>query len=320
MDKTTETTTSDGKVKQKLRNSLGKRIRRNIPFYMIILPTLLLVFFMRYLPMMGILIAFKDYNAKLGIFGSPWADMSGFGNFVEIFRTPALAESIWNTLYVNVLSLVISFPAPIILALLLTEVKTKGYKKTVQTISYLPHFLSIAAVTTIVNMLLDKYGLVNAALNGMGMDSIDLLEKEKAFIPVYLFTVLWQTVGWNSIVYLSAIAGVSSDLYEAADLDGANRFQKVIHVTLPSILPTAIILLIMNMGSLFGSNFELVYGLQNPVGWKMEVISTAVWKFGVQGAQYGLGTALSLMQGLVAIILTFSANAVAKKVSNVSMW
>lgn len=298
------------------KNSFSK----NIPFYLILLPAVITVFVMQYLPMFGLLIAFKDYSAKAGIFGSPWADMSGFANFVEIFETPAFMDAVWNTFWLNVLSLLFSFPAPIILALLINEVGHTSFKRTVQTISYLPHFLSVAAVTTMVNQLLNSYGLLNAVLQPLGLEPIYLLKDADAFVPTYVITDIWRTVGWGTIVYLATITGINSDLYEAAQIDGANRFQQVMSITLPSILPTTMILLIMKMGTLFGSSFEMVYGLQNPVAWKDDVIATAIYKFGINQSQYEVATALGLMQGVIAFSLTFIANTISKKVANISMW
>ena len=298
------------------KNSFSK----NIPFYLILLPAVITVFMMQYLPMFGLLIAFKDYSAKAGIFGSPWAEMGGFANFIKIFETPAFMDAVWNTLWLNVLSLLFSFPAPIILALLINEIGRTGFKRTVQTISYLPHFLSAAAVTTMVNQLLGNYGLVNALLQAIGLDPVFLLEKESAFVPTYVVTEIWRSVGWGTIVYLATITGINSDLYEAAQIDGANRFQQVTNITLPSILPTTMILLIMKMGTLFGSSFEMVYGLQNPVAWKDDVIATAIYKFGINQSEYEISTALGLMQGVIAFSLTFIANSISKKVANISMW
>lgn len=298
------------------KNSFSK----NIPFYLILLPAVITVFMVQYLPMFGLLIAFKDYSVKGGIFGSPWASMHGFANFVYIFKTPAFLDAVWNTLWLNVLSLIFSFPAPIILALLINEVGKKGFKRAVQTISYLPHFLSIAAVTTIVNQLLGNYGLLNAVLHAFGVDPVYLLEKENAFVPTYVITEIWQTVGWGTIVYLATITGINSDLYEAAQIDGANRLQQVLKITIPSILPTTMILLIMKMGTLFGSSFEMVYGLQNPVAWTDDVIATAIYKYGIGQGEYEVSTALGLLQGVIAFSLTFITNGISKKVSDISMW
>lgn len=310
----------DSKTPKKRRLSGKNKFKKNIPFYLILLPAVITVFMMQYLPMFGLLIAFKDYKVRDGIFGSSWAGMHGFANFVQIFKTPAFLDAVWNTLRLNVLSLLFSFPAPIVLALLINEISHTGFKRTVQTISYLPHFLSIAAVTTIVNQLLGNYGMLNALLKTIGLKPIYLLEKESAFVPTYVITDIWQTVGWGTIVYLATITGINSDLYEAAQIDGANRFQQVLKITLPSLLPTTMILLIMKMGTLFGSSFEMVYGLQNPVAWTEDVIATAIYKYGIGQGEYAVSTALGLLQGVIAFSLTFIANFISKKVSNVSMW
>lgn len=298
------------------------RLKVESPFYLLILPAAIVVLLFNYLPMAGLLLAFKDWNAKLGVFDSPWTDMFGFGNFVRLFQTADMTRAIWNTFYFNVVSMLFNFTAPIILALLFTEVKNKYFKKVTQTISYLPHFLSIAAVTGIVNTLLSEYGLINSMMyKWFGIEEgQDILSNPNAFLPVYVLTEMWQSIGWGSIIYLAAICGINNDLYEAAEIDGAGRFKQVIFITIPGILPTICILLIMKMGTLFGSSFEMVYGLQNPTAWKEEVIATIVYKNGIGRGEYSMSTALSLLQGVVALILTFGANFISKKLSNISMW
>lgn len=298
------------------------RLKVELPFYLLILPAAIVVLLFNYLPMTGLLLAFKDWNAKLGVFGSPWTDMSGFGNFVRLFQTADMTKAIWNTFYFNVVSMLFNFTAPIILALLFTEIKNKYFKKVTQTISYLPHFLSIAAVTGIVNMLLSEYGLINSMMyKWFGIEEgQNILSNPNAFLPVYVLTEMWQSIGWGSIIYLAAICGINNDLCEAAEIDGAGRFKQVIFITIPGILPTICILLIMKMGTLFGSSFEMVYGLQNPTAWKEEVIATIVYKNGIGRGEYSMSTALSLLQGVVALVLTFGANFISKKLSNISMW
>lgn len=306
-----------GQKKSKL-----SRLKVELPFYLLILPAAVVVLLFNYLPMTGLLLAFKDWNAKLGVFGSPWTDVFGFGNFVRLFQTADMTKAIWNTFYFNVVSMLFNFTAPIILALLFTEVKNKYFKKITQTVSYLPHFLSIAAVTGIVNMLLSEYGLVNSMMyKWFGIEEgQNILSNPNAFLPVYVLTEMWQSIGWGSIIYLAAICGINNDLYEAAEIDGAGRFKQVIFITIPGILPTICILLIMKMGTLFGSSFEMVYGLQNPTAWKEEVIATIVYKNGIGRGEYSISTALSLLQGVVALVLTFGANFISKKLSNISMW
>ena len=308
---------------RKLKKMQKKRnFKADLPFYLLILPALIIVILCKYLPMSGLVLAFKDWDAKLGMFESPWTDMFGFGNFVRLFQTPEFVEAILNTLYFNVVTILFEFPAPIILAILINELTHKAFKRVTQTISYLPHFLSIAAVTGIVNSLLSQYGLINSIMISLfgASEGQELLKNEAAFLPVYILTSVWKNVGWGTIVYLAAICGLNNDLFEAAELDGANRFKQIWYITIPGIFPTIGILLILRMGTLFASNFELVYGLQNPIAWRDEVIATAVYKFGIGDGEYSMSTALSLMQGVIALALTFGANWISKKVSDISMW
>lgn len=293
--------------------------KKDLPFLILLLPALFTVVLFAYLPMTGLLVAFKDYNGKMGIFGSPWANSFGFANFIEIFNTPGLSEAIWNTLFWNVLTLLIGFPLPIVYALLLDEVKNRPFKSVTQTISYLPHFLSWIAITGMASSLLSEYGIINDIIKQVIGKRIIFLGDDSFFLPVYLFLVVWQGLGWDSIIYISAMSGIAPELYEAATIDGAGRFRQVIHISVPALIPTMMILLIMKIGQLFGSNFELVYGLQNPA-WTDEVISTAVYRYGIGQGQYALATALGLLQGLVALLITMCANKVSDKLTSVSMW
>lgn len=308
------------KIRSEKKQLLRKgTFRADLPFYVILLPTIIVVFLFSYLPLGGLLLAFKDYKPKLGIFGSPWAGLSGFANFMEVFKTPALSTAIVNTIVINLLTLALTVPLPVIFALLINEIKNAPFKKVVQTISYLPHFLSWAAITGIANVMLNNNGIITSILDNMGLPSL-LLEREGAFVPVYLFITVWQCLGWDAVIYLASISGISQDLYEAAEIDGAGKFTQAIKITFPSLMPTMVMLLILKTGSILGSNFELVYGLQNPVAWKMEVIGTAVYKYGINQGQYSLATALGLMQGLLSLALTFGVNAISNKVAKVSMW
>lgn len=317
---------TDGRVRSgaTMRTKLKENkhsFKMDLPFYLLLLPALILILLFKYLPMSGLVLAFKDWDPKLGMYASPWTDRFGFGNFIKLFQTPEFVKAILNTLYFNVVTVLFEFPAPIILALLFNEIRNKQFKKVAQTISFLPHFLSVAAVTGIVNALLSKYGLINSVMERIGITGGQkLLENPSAFLPVFVLTNVWKNVGWGTLVYLAAICSLSPDLYEAAELDGAGRFKQTLYVTLPGMFPTIGILLIMKMGTLFNSSFEMVYGLQNPIGWTEEVIATSVYKYGLNNGQYAMSTALSLMQGAIALILTFGANFISKKVSNVAMW
>ncbi|MDR0425757.1 MAG: ABC transporter permease subunit [Clostridiales bacterium] len=295
-------------------------LRSDLPHILMTMPAVIVTFVFIYLPIFGLLIAFKDYSPKLGILGSPWAALSGFGNFAEIFKTPGLPEAIWNTFYINALTLLINFPAPLIFALFLNEIRQKMFKRVVQTVSYLPYFLSWIAVTSMVTTLLSQYGAINDFLKLIGLERTIFLDKGEFFLPTYILVTVWKGIGWNSIIYLSNISGISPELYEAARIDGAGRWKSVFHITLPALVPTAMILLIMSVGQIFGSNFELVYGLQNDISWNTEVISTVVYKFGLMQGKHSMTTALGLLQGVIALILTMGANQISQKVSSVSMW
>lgn len=295
------------------------RFKNDLPFYIILLPTIIVVFLFSYLPLSGLLLAFKDYKPKLGIFMSPWTSMGGFANFVEVFKTPALSKAIVNTIIINLLTLALTVPLPVVFALLINEIRNVHFKKVVQTVSYLPHFLSWAAITGMANVMLNNNGIITSILDSLGLPSL-LLEKESAFVPIYLFITVWQCLGWDAVIYLASISGISQDLYEAAEIDGAGKFTQALKITVPSLMPTMVMLLILKTGSILGSNFELVYGLQNPVAWKMEVLGTAVYKYGINQGQYSLATALGLMQGLISLALTFGVNAISNKLTNVSMW
>lgn len=282
-------------------------------------PALLLVFVFSYLPLPGLIVAFKDYNIFKGFFGSPWV---GLKYIREIFELPAMTQAIWNTLFISLLSVAVCFPAPILLALMLNEVRQKLFKRLSQTLLYLPHFLSWISVVGIAYAFYAVYGPLNDLLLwifGADTERELFLSNPHFFIPNILLLSLWKDTGWGTIIFLAAIASVDPQLYEAAYLDGAGKLKQAMHVTLPSILPVTMIMLIFQLGHLFQSNFELIYGLQNPFV-DMEVISTVIFKQGVQQGAYALSTALGFVQGIVALLLTIGANIVSKKLTSSGIW
>lgn len=300
----------------------GNRIRRlnNDMFsYLLILPAVTVVFVFSYLPMPGIIIGFENFNIFKGLFASPWA---GLQHIIDIVRIPALSQAVLNTVILSSLTLAVSFPAPIILALLFNELRVGMFKRTVQTISYLPYFLSWISVIGLAITILSTYGSVNdlrVFLFGPNTERVLFLSKQQLFVPVLLVLTLWKEVGWNSIIYLAAISSIDVQMYEAARIDGATHFQQARYITLPSLKQTIIILFIFSMGGLFNSNFELVYGMQNPYI-NFDVISTVVYSRGIQQGNYSMATAIGFMQGLIAFILVFSTNKIAKSVSDVYIW
>ncbi len=296
---------------------LGSNMKRNKALYLFLVPGIVLVFIFMYIPLGGLVISFMDYDVLLG-FKSPFV---GFQNFIDIFTIPDFAKSILNTLKLSILNIAVGFPLPIIFALMLNELKNGLFKRSVQTISYLPHFLSTIAVVGLATTVLSYYGIINdirAAIGGEDTERILFLKQQNLFVPMLVFLGVWQSLGWNSIIYLSAISGIDHELYDAAVVDGAGKFKQCWHVTIPSIAPTIIMLFILKMGDLFKSSFDLIYGLQN-VFIDFEVISTIVYKKGIEAGNYSASTALSLFQGVISLVLVLGANYISKKVDDVSI-
>ncbi|MEG6613580.1 ABC transporter permease subunit [Pseudoclostridium thermosuccinogenes] len=294
------------------------RLKKDFSLYLLILPALLSVFVFNYIPLPGISIAFMDFDI-IDQFNSPWA---GFKHFQEIVTIPQLKEAAFNTLKLGVLSLITGFPLPIIFALMLNELKNGIFKRTVQTISYLPHFLSWATVIGIAYTIYSKYGPINDLLvwiTGDDNSRILFLGEQGFFVPNVLLLQIWKNLGWNTIIYLAALTSIDPELYEASYIDGAGRLKQIIYITIPGIKQTVIMLLILACGGILNDNFQLVYGLQNAFI-DYEVISTIVYKQGLQQSQYSMATAFGLTLGLVSFLLTWGANKVSKKVSEISIW
>lgn len=294
-----------------------KKMYRDRHIYILLLPAIVATIVFAYAPMPGLLMAFEDYSIFDGLLGSEWV---GLENIKKIFTQAKFTTAIWNTLKVSVLSLLITFPAPIILALLINELNNRLFKKTVQTISYLPHFLSWMSVVGLIHILFGRDGIINDVRLALGAaERITYLSQQGLFIWFVLGTTLWKEVGWGTVIHLANISSINQELYEAAEMDGAGHFKKVWYITLPHMIPTIIILLIFQMGGLFGSNFELIYGLQNPYI-DFEVISTIVYRTGVQNGNYSMSTAVGFVQGLVALLLVVVTNWIAKKISDVGIF
>ncbi len=316
MEKTITFTTNALKpTKKKIFSSYKK----NSFAYLLMLPSVVLTFVFAYLPMPGLITSFQDFNMFAGFWKSPWV---GFKHFQEIFEIPLLWGSIINTLELSVLTILVGFPAPIILALMINEVKNGLFKRSVQTLSYLPHFLSWIAVVGLVYSFFGSYGPLNdlrVLMSGEDTERIMFLSKQELFLPFLLLLSVWKEIGWGTIVYLATITSIDPSLYEAAKIDGANRFKQHLHITLPGLKQTAIILLLFTLGTLFASNFELVYGMQNAFI-DFHVIATVIYSSGIQQQNYSMATAVGFAQGLVAFILIIASNKIAKKVSGVSIW
>ncbi len=282
-------------------------------YLMMLLPVAFAVIF-RYLPMTNISMAFKDYNMFKGVWDSPWSDPI-FKWFEKAFATKDFWIALRNTLTLNLLDLVVSFPMPIILALLLNELAFPRYKRFTQAVVYLPHFLSWIIISGIAKQLLAPYsGVVNVALGKFGVSPIDFLMDNTLYVMTYVVLGLWKEMGWNTIIYLAAITGINPELYEAAEVDGASRLKKIWHVTLPGIRSTIVVLLIMNLGRILGSEFDRPYAMMNSkVMNAADVLSTYVYRVGIKSSQFSLTAAVGIFQSVICIIFLFTANSIAKR-------
>ncbi|MBP3359991.1 MAG: sugar ABC transporter permease [Clostridia bacterium] len=305
---------------EKKKETLTQAIKKDSSYYLMILPALIFTLIFCYIPMLGIAMSFKDYDFVKGFWNSEWVGMK---HFIEIFHIPMLQKAVLNTVYLNLLSLVICFTLPIVFALLINEVKNGIYKKTLQTVSYLPHFLSWISVVAMAYSIYAIDGPINhlrAVLFGIPWEERTMyMSLQSFFVPNYIFLSAWKEMGWDSIIYIAAISGIDQQLYEAARIDGASKLKQAWYITLPGIAPTIVILLILKFGSMFASNFELVYGMQNAYV-EYDVISTLVYKNGIRDGQYSLATAINLFQSLISLALIFIANKISDKVNNVSLW
>ena len=294
------------------KKSLARQIWDARWLYLLILPGVLYFVVWHYMPMEGILLAFKKYNARLGIWGSEWV---GLNNFKRIFITPAAIKAILNTLRVSLSRLVIEFPAPIILALLLNEVVGKRFKKVLQTVYTFPHFLSWVVVSIIVSNFLSNAGFFNSLLRELGFESMNFLADKALFRPLIYFTSIWKEVGWSSIIYMAAIANVDPALYEAAELDGAGRLQQAWHITVSSIRDTIVLMFIMSVGSMMNAGFDQIFNMSNDVVKEAgQIIDTYVYDITFLSApNYGFSTAVEVFKAVINLILMLLANKVSKK-------
>lgn len=286
--------------------------------YLMILPVVLWYFIFCYMPMYGAQIAFKDFNPGLGILKSPWVGLKHFRLFfdgVYFWRT------FRNTLLISLYSLIFGFPAPIILALLLNEVSSKRFKRTVQTVTYLPHFISLVVVCGIIREFTATEGIINTVIEMFGGERRSMLLAPELFRSIYVVSGIWQNIGWDSIIYLAALSGVDPTYYDAAIVDGAGRFKRVLHVTLPGIAPTIIILLILRIGQIMNVGFEKIILLYNENIYETaDVISSYVYRKGILEQSYSYSAAVGLFNSVINFLLVIIANTISRKVNETSLW
>ncbi len=306
--------------RKSFRTRLIKDVKRYKFVYLIGFLCLIYYIIFNYLPMGGIVIAFKDFRAARGIFGSNWAD-PWYKYFDQFFNGYYFGRLLRNTLLINLQDLLFGFPAPIILALLLNELRSQRYKRVVQTVSYLPHFISQVVVCGIILDFFSSSGVVNQVIEALGGSKTLFMQDAKYFQPIYVGTGIWQSVGYGSIIYLAALGGIDGALYDAATIDGCNRFGRVIHVTLPGILPTIVIMLILRVGSMLNVGFEKIILLYNETTYETaDVISSFVYRYGMQKGNYSYATAVGLFNSLFNFLLLIGVNAFSRRVSDISLW
>ena len=290
-------------------------------YALIALPLIYLAVF-KYAPMRYILAAFKEYKLNMPLRQMPWASNHGMKYFIKAFGNADFLRSLRNTVMLNLLDLVAGFPAPIIFALILNELCFKHFKKVVQTIAYMPHFLSWVIIASLALKVFGPTdGLVNQVLMALGKDPVPFLNESSHWVKSYIGIGVWQNFGWGSIIYLAAIAGINTELYEAASVDGAGRFRKMWHITLPGIKPTIVVLLIMNLGGILGGGFDRPFAMQNNLVMDVaEVISTFVYKVGIKQLKISLTTAVGLFQSVVGLFFLLSANWLSRKLGERGIW
>ncbi|CAM4331043.1 ABC transporter permease [Paenibacillus tarimensis] len=305
-------------AKQRLKMQRWRRFKSNIPLLIMFVPVALFFLIFRYAPIGGLVIAFKDYNFFDGVLNSPWV---GFKYFEMLFQDTRTLEIIRNTFFLSVLSIVFGFPVPIILAIMLNEVKNMMFKRTVQTIVYMPHFFSWVIISMMVLTVFSlENGVVNRWVESFFGEPYAFMYNKESWVAIFIGSGIWKDMGFNAIIFLAALTTIDPSLYEAAGMDGAGKFRKIWHITLPGIRSTIILLLILSMGRVMEVGFDQVYMLQNSnVNEIADVISTFIYRTGLQGAQFSLTTAMGLFESLVALILIVTANYIARRF-NEGLW
>ena len=298
---------------------LWQNMKKHKGLYLMILPVVAFYLVFCAYPMYGAQIAFRDYTPKLGVFHSPWAGLKHFGEF---FKSVYFERLIRNTFSINLKNLVFGFPAPILFALLLNEVRSQKYKKFVQTVSYMPHFISAVVICGLMLDFCKTNGVITSVFTAItGQEASNMFSHSAYFQPLYVLMCIWQEFGWDSIIYFAALTGIDQSLYEAAEIDGANRWKKILHVTLPGISPTIVILLIMRIGNMMTLGWDKILLLYNPMVYeKADVISTYVYRIGLMNFEYSFAAAVGFFNSIINFILLILANSVSRKVNETSLW
>ncbi|GGN97053.1 ABC transporter permease [Saccharibacillus kuerlensis] len=293
--------------------------KRDYQLWIMIFPAILVIFIFNYIPMYGIQLAFRDYNFAKGLTGGEWRGLFYFKQFFESYQ---FADLMKNTIVISLSTVVLSFPAPIILALLINQLRWKRAKKALQTTVYLPHFISIVVMVGLLNVLLSpNSGVIGHLLQSFGLGDVNLLGSTNTFVPVYVLSEIWQHCGWNSIIYLAALSTVDPQLYDASKIDGASRWQTIRNIEIPALIPTIIILFVLSMGSVLSTGFEKIFLMQNSLNLPVsEVIATYVYKIGIVSNQFSYSAAIGLFNTLINFFFLYTMNLVARRTSETSLW
>lgn len=293
-------------------------MRRNWSLYLMILPVLVFYIIFMYKPMYGAIIAFKRYSPGLGIGESPWV---GFENFKYFFDNPDFARIMTNTIKISLSLILFGFPAPIILTLMFNELRNQRFKRVAQTVSYMPHFISLVVICGIIRTFVADGSIIQQLVQFFDGERGSLLNRKEAFLPIYVISDIWQNIGWDCIIYLAAISGIDQQLYEAAQVDGAGKWKQMIHVTLPGLSPTIVIMLILRIGNILSVGYEKIILLYNPLIYETsDVVSSYVYRMGFESRDWSYSTAVGLFNSVVNFIVIIVANTISKKVSDTSLW
>ncbi len=301
------------------KEPLGNYLKKHYSLYIFMLPGLFYLLLFKYVPMYGIVLAFKEWNVVKGVWGSKWV---GFQNFAYLFGSKSFMQVFRNSIVISLLRLLWGFPMPIILSLALNEVRSGYIKRPIQTLLYLPHFISWVVITGMVfNFTNTSTGIINIVIKSLGREPIAFLQSVTHFRSVIVIMEIWKTSGWGTIVFLSAMAAIDPNLYEAAIIDGANRFQRIYHVTLPGIVSTIVVLLILRTGRILNNGFEQIFLLYNPLVYEVaDVFETFTYRVGLREGRFSFATAVGMFQSVVGLILIFSTNAISRKVGERGLW
>lgn len=301
------------------KEPMGIYMKKHYSLYLFMLPGLLYLLVFKYVPMYGIILAFKEWSVVKGVWGSKWV---GFENFNYLFSSKSFLQVFRNSIVISLLRLLWGFPVPILLALAMNEVRSGYIKRPVQTLLYLPHFISWVVITGMVfNFTNTSTGVINVIIKAMGNEPIPFLQSSEHFRGVLIIMEIWKTSGWGTIVYLSAMASIDPNLYEAAIIDGAHRFQRIWHVTLPSIASTIVVLLILRTGRILNNGFEQIFLLYNPLVYEVaDVFETYVYRTGLREGRFSFATAVGMFQGVVGLILIFTTNTISRRVGEGGLW